>query len=274
MRPVPDTGVRARLLDKVSLGYSSIQVGGTCPGSVSLKLPFPAADTIVSLTTSQPTVATVPPPSQSLKGATSANFTLTSTGVAPSQGYAVQADSSKPVGDRSISNSLLLEPPNIAQFILNPQTVTAGQNSTATLILSATYSADLVVNLFSYSSFADVPATVTIPKNTTSVNFTVTTPALNYAFTTAAVQIEASYANITASATLTVQSSVVAGIAKSITPLSQPRHLRRHYDGHSDPRCRCQRSNQRFNVSLTSQAPPPATIFSGPSPLISTMPRA
>jgi hypothetical protein len=267
VRPVPDTAVRARLLDKVSFGYSSIQVGGTSPGTVSLKLPFPGADTIVTLTTSQPAAATVPATITIPKGATSANFTLTSTGAAPTQGYAVQVIAT--VGDRSISNSLLLLPPVITQFILNPQTVTAGQSSTATLILSAPYAADLIVNLFSYSTFADVPATVTIPKNSTSVNFTVTTPALNYAFATAAVQLEASYANITANATLTVQSLVVAGIAKSITLFPDPVTS----GGTTTATVTLAGAvNVPTNVSLTSQAPPPATIFTGPSPLITTMP--
>jgi hypothetical protein len=265
VRPVPDTAIRALLLDKVSLDYSSIQVGGTCHGTVSLKAAFPGADMSVSLTSSQPTVATVPSTVTILKGATSADFTLISTGAAPSSGYSVQVVAT--VGGHSVSTSLLLEPPNIAQFILSPQTVTAGQTSTATLILSAPYSADLVVNLFSYTSFADVPATVTIPKNTTSVNFIVTTPALNYPFATAAAQIQASYANITATATLTVQSLVVAGIAQSITLFPNPVVS----GGTTTATVTLAAAvNAPTNVSYTSQAPPPATIFSGPSPLIST----
>ena len=268
VRAVPDGAIQGLLLDKVTLDYSSILVGGSCHGTVSLKAAFAGADITVSLASSQPTLATVPATVTIPKGALSATFTFASTGAAPpSGGFAVQVTAT--VGGRSVSTSILLEPPGIAQFSLSPQTVTAGQSSTATLVLASPYVADLTVNLFSYSSYAVVQAAVTIPKNTTTITFSVSTPPQNFAFVPIQAVIQASYANLSATVTLTIQPSVIAGIVQSISlsPASVT----------AGGTCTATVTltsavNVATDVGLTSHAPPPATIFSGASPLIASMP--
>jgi hypothetical protein len=60
VRAVPDGAIQSLLLEKLSLDYSAITVGASCNGTVSLKTAFPGADVSVALSSSQPTIATVP----------------------------------------------------------------------------------------------------------------------------------------------------------------------------------------------------------------------
>jgi len=217
VRLVPDGAIQSRLLDRLSLGYSAITSGGTCPGTVSLKTAFPGADIAVALTSSDPAAVTVPASVIIPKGwTTSQPFTVTSTGTPPTAAnLAVQITGT--VGESAVSNSIIMEPPGIADFTIAPQTVTAGQNATATLTLEAPYAAALQVNLLSLNTFAEVQSSVPIPAHQTTVTFPITTQARTYAFPPQMVPIQASYANISATAQVTVEPSVVAGIVHSVT---------------------------------------------------------
>jgi len=217
VRLVPDGAIQSRLLDRLSLGYSAIASSGTCPGTVSLKTAFAGADIAVALTSSDPAAVTVPPSVTIPKGSTTSQpFTVTSTGTPPAAAnLAVQITGT--VGESAVSGSIIIEPPAIADFTIAPQAVTTGQNATATLTLAAPYAAQLQVNLLPLNTFADVQASVPIPAHQTTVTFPITTPARNYAFPPQTVQIQASYANINATAQLTVEPSVVAGIVHSVT---------------------------------------------------------
>jgi hypothetical protein len=268
VRVVPDRAIQSRLLDKLTLDYSSITSGSSCNGTVSLKTAFPGADVSVALACTQPAVVTVPASVTIPKGTTvSPPFIVASTGVAvPAGKYAVGISAT--IADATVGATILIEPPGIAQFTISPTDVTAGQSATATIVLKAAYSGPLSINLFTSSSFADVPPTVTINAGVTTVQFQVTTPALNYAFPTQAVQIQASYANITASASLTVEPSVLAGIVQSIMllPSTVP-------NGGQTTATVTLVSSLKFptTVNLLSHAPL-STVFSGPSPLIASMP--
>src|SRR5207247_2257496 len=83
---------------------------------------------------------------------------------------------------------------------------------------------NVVIELFCGApGFATVPTTVTIPQGATSTDFTITTPAIQIPFSTPRASIlaiyrsSASHPGTSATATLTVQPTVVAGIIKSLT---------------------------------------------------------
>jgi hypothetical protein len=218
VRTVPDGAIRALLLEKISFGYSNLTVGDSCPTTVSLKLPFAGADTLVAVSSDQPAVATVPATVTISKGSTvSPTFNVVSTGAALAPGTsAIQITAT--VGEASVSGVLPLNPPGIVQFTLSPATVVAGQASVGTIVIAARYPAPITVNVTSSDSYyANVSVPVIILANATSTTFTVDTPTLNVPIVPATAQIQVSYGNSSASAVLTIQSSVVAGVVKSIS---------------------------------------------------------
>jgi hypothetical protein len=217
VRLVPDGALQSRLLDRLSLDYSAIASGGSSSGTVSLKTAFPGADISVAISSSDPAVTIAPAAVIIPKGSTlSQPFKVTSTGAAPAAAnFAVPITGT--VGEFSVTGTILIEPPAIAAFTIAPQTVTAGDTATATLTLAAAYSAKINVDLLSLNSFAAVQTPIAIDAGNTKVTFPVTTAARNYAFPAQTVPIQASYANVSATAALTVEPSVVAGIVKSIT---------------------------------------------------------
>jgi hypothetical protein len=82
----------------------------------------------------------------------------------------------------------------------------------------------VVVDIVCSSTYAEVPAQVTIPQNHLSATFPVTTPTLQAPFKPAHATIVASYSGTFTSAMLTVTSNVVAGILASlvVTPKMVP----------------------------------------------------
>jgi len=271
VRVVPDGAIQGLLLDNVTLDYSTMAIGGTCHGKVMLKASFPTKDIAIALTCSQPALATIQPASVTItKGTVAADFLVVSTGAAPiSGGYTVTI--SAMVGEATVTAPLIIEPPGIAQFTLSPTSVIAGQSSTGTITLAALCPAGFDINLFSYTSYATVQGVVHVPPNTKTITFPVNTPALNYTFVAFQATIQASYAKISATATLTVNPSVVAGIAKSIAlfPSSVAS------GGSVTATVTLWNAvNVATDVGLTSHDPPPATIYSGPSALINNMPNS
>jgi len=258
------------ILDKVSLDYSAVLIGGQCAGRVSLKVPFSAADLTITLACDQPFLATLNTTTVTIpKGAVVSNdFIVSSTGVVPaSPSFKVTILAT--LASAMVSTMLEFDPPAIAQFTLSPSTVNAGQSTTGTIVLATTCPADLSISLLSYSSFATIPVTpVTIQKNTLQIQFTIDTPTSSISFANMQVPILASCGKVNATAILIVQPTVVAGIVKSITLF--PASVRP--GGTTTATVTLQNAvNVATNVGLTSFALN-STVFSGPSPLIAQMP--
>jgi hypothetical protein len=120
---------------------------------------------------------------------------------------------------KTLTAGVEVAPPRVVSLTLAPDTVTAGDSSTGTVTLDRpSLNGPVVVDLVCAApGFATVPATVTIPQNAGSANFTVTTPAIMIAFKTAHASMDATYSGSVAFATLTVKSKVVAGILNTLT---------------------------------------------------------
>jgi hypothetical protein len=101
--------------------------------------------------------------------------------------------------------------PSLSSLILNPASVTGGQNATGTVTLTgAAPSAGTMVSLSNANTSASVPNSVTIPPNSSSANFTITTSAVSM---TTVGNITAAYSGVNKSASLTVNPAAPAALS-------------------------------------------------------------
>jgi hypothetical protein len=92
--------------------------------------------------------------------------------------------------------------PSLSSLVLNPASVTGGQNVTGTVTLtSVAPPTGAMVSLSNANTAASVPSSVTIPSNASSANFTITTAAVS---TMSVGNITATYSGVNKSASLTV----------------------------------------------------------------------
>jgi hypothetical protein len=168
-------GEQARELNGLTVSTNQPLGGASVQATVSL-IPgwvAPPGGAIVTLGSSNPARASVPPSVAIPAGANSATFTITTTAVSSATDVTILAA-------RSITQrqTLTLLPPGALDTLtLNPSTVTGGDPSQGTVTLSSAAPAGGVVVALSSSntSVATVPASVTVPAGATSTSFTVST---------------------------------------------------------------------------------------------------
>lgn len=189
-------------LSALSVSPTSVVGGSGAQGSVTLTLAAPSGGALVTLSSSNASVVTVPSSVTVAAGATSATFPVTTTTVTASTSSTVTAS----WNGVSRTASLAVTPPaataSLSGLTLDPASVTGGATSRGTVTLtSGAPSGGAVVALSSSSGAAAVPASVTVPAGATSATFTVSTSAVT---ADTAVTISASYGGVTRAATLTV----------------------------------------------------------------------
>lgn len=222
VRVVFDGALNSLLLGSISFSALKVTLGTSLTGTVHLKAAFPDRDLIVTLASAQPNYVTVPASVTVLKNNASANFTIATHAIALT-GINLVVPITATLGETSTSATLTLQLPRILSFTVSPNPVTAGQTATATITIDSAYALPITVALKSYdTAFATVPASVTIPANTTSVTFTVTAVPSAIPFAPAKADINASYADVSADCTFTVNPSVIAGTVKSLTLSPNP----------------------------------------------------
>jgi hypothetical protein len=193
------TGLFQRsLLSSVSLDPTEVPAGAVASGTVTL-VRAAAADVTVSLTSSEPSVASVPATVTVPAGAMSANFTVTTYPVIGARALSI----STTLDDASRSAVLTVIPiPTLSTLLLNPSNVVGGalSNGTATLNMPAPLPGAVVSLATTNSALAAVPSNVTVPAGATTTTFAVsTTPDAS-----GTVTISGTYGGRTASATLTI----------------------------------------------------------------------
>ena len=184
-----------------ALGVNPASVAGvgSSIGTVTLSGPAPAAGTVVQLTSSNTSAATVPGTVTVAAGATSATFTANTLTVAAATSVTISAT----YQGTTKTATLTVNPPLSVQSVtLNPSTVTSGATSTGTVTLSGPAPAGgTTVQLASNNtSAATVPGTVTVAASSSTATFTVNTSAVS---SVTSVTISATYQG-TKTATLTV----------------------------------------------------------------------
>jgi len=207
MPTVPNVTVKTQNLQVVSLTANvkltpSTVLGGSAlvAGEVTLSSPAGPDGVLVTLSSSKPSVASVPPNVFVAAGQTKATFSVTSFPVANDTVATIGA--TLPSGFTTTAD-LTVTAPRVVSLIVNPSTIVGGETSTATLTISgAAPAGGLVVNLTSNNgSVVTLPPTVTVPSGQTTVSFGVDTTSVAQ---DTLVEIKALYLNSQASATLNV----------------------------------------------------------------------
>ena len=178
--PAPGTS-GSPAVSSLALNPATVVGGGvSSTGTVTLSGPVPSTSSPVQVTlaSSNPNAATVPSQPISIPaGSTTGTFTVTSQQVTSSTTTIITATATANISG-SAQATLTVDPAAtaLASLTLNPTTVAgSGATSTGTVTLNgyAQAGGKLVTLTSSNTSAATVPASVTVPANSTSATFTI-----------------------------------------------------------------------------------------------------
>lgn len=183
------TVVPQAAIDNLSFSESTIVAGTSTTGTVLLAGPAPVGGQVVTLTSNRGSV-TVPSSVFIPPGETSANFTATSTGTAPTSAIITAT-----VNGQKKTATLTIIRPRLASISLANSTVQGGvQNTTFTVSLVEAMPFDVTINLSSNrATLASVPATIIIPAGNLTATGNVTTGRWTGSGSSKAVNITARY---------------------------------------------------------------------------------
>jgi hypothetical protein len=191
----------------VTLSAATIGIGSVAQGTVSVSA-APTVAASVTLTSSNPAVATVQSPVTIPVGSTTATFTI--TGV--TAGTASVTASLN--GTSSQSSSLTVARVAVSTISLSASTVVGGDPVTGTVGLTASAPVGGAAVAITSSDPLTVPDTVTVPAGATSATFTVRTRLVGG---TIPGTVTASYGGGSASASVSVTKPTVATASFGIT---------------------------------------------------------
>jgi hypothetical protein len=203
----------------VGLTPQAVIGGGTIQGSLHILNVAPAGGQVYTLTSSNPSAASVPSSVTIPAGASSATFTVTTHAVTASTPVQLTVWS-EGNGDHPVLwvDPGTPSPPTVTltSLTLNPSSVTGGASSTGTVTLSAPApSGGVAVSLSADSTAASTPPGVTVPAGATTATFTVTTTTVT---TTTLVTVTATSGSSTRSADLTVTAAGGGGTPLFLNP--------------------------------------------------------
>ena len=191
----------------LALSPNPVAGGSSSTGTVTMTAAAPSGGAVVSLTSSNTAVATVPSTVAVPAGATSATFTVSTGTSAFDQSSAISASHG------GVTRTVILQVTasggsgaSLSSLSLSPTSVTGGDSSTGavTLTAAAPSGGASVALSSSNTSAATVPASVTVPAGATSATFTVSTGSVS---SDTSSTISGSYGGTTRSANLTVTAS-------------------------------------------------------------------
>ncbi len=205
--------VTPAVLNSLSLNPVSVMGGASSTGTVSLSGPAPIGGTVVTLSNSNTSAATVPASVTVAANATTANFTITTTPVATNASATISAVTA----GTTQTATLAVTAASLTSVSLIPSSVLGGTTATGTVTLNgrAPSGGSVVTLTSSNTSAAAVPGSVTIPANATTATFTVTS--IPVASNTS-ITISAIYAGTTRTANLTVTAATLTSV--SLNPTS------------------------------------------------------
>jgi len=203
--------------DAIALNPTAVSSGTPSQGTLSLANAAPSGGISIGLSSSNPTVASVPSSVLVPGGSTSANFTVTTYPVSSTTNVTITASFAG--GPKSAT--LAVSPPaaSLSSVATSPTSVTGGTSSTGTVTLTgAAGTGGVVINLASSDPAASVPANVTVIAGASSATFPITTSPVSV---TTNVTITATQGSITRTAPLTVNPAVtVSGLSLNPTTVT------------------------------------------------------
>src|ERR1044071_3409410 len=162
-------------LSTITISPGSVTGGSTATGTATLTSAAGHNGAVVTLSSSNTAVATVPASITIPSGQTSGTFTINTSAVASQASVTITGN----LGVNATA-SFTVTPPVLSSFSLYSTTVTAGDVTTGMVTLTGPApSAGTVVTLTSTNSCVQVPASVTIGGGFTSTTFGITTTQVN-----------------------------------------------------------------------------------------------
>lgn len=200
-------------LSSLTLNPTSVNGGSLSTGEVTLSSPAPSGGTVVSLSSNDTSVASVPTSVTVAAGSAFAAFQVTTKTVTNTTTVKISASQSGVTQQASASLTVTPPPapgPTLTSLTLNPGSEIGGSTSTGSVTLSGPApSGGAVVSLSSSNSaLAVVPANVTIPAGATGAVFAVNTSVVTVS---SAISISATYAGVTQTSSLTVTAAPPSG---------------------------------------------------------------
>jgi peptidoglycan/xylan/chitin deacetylase (PgdA/CDA1 family) len=187
-------------LSSVSLNPTAVVGGATSEGTVTLSGPAPSGGSLVSLSSSRTSTASVPSSVRVPEGSSTATFTVTTYATTISRTVTITARFNSVSKTTSLSVTV---GSTLSSVSLNPASVVGGSGSQGTVTLSGSApSGGAVVTLSSSNpSAATVPASATIAAGNSNTMFAVTTAVVTASTT---VTVTANYGGTSKTATVTV----------------------------------------------------------------------
>jgi len=195
------------VLSSAELVPASVVGGSPSTGTVTLASAAPAGGAVVTLNSSDPAVAQVPPSVTVAAGATAATFTTTTSPVGANASVSIAAA----YNGVTRTAVLTVAAPVLTSIGLVPASVVGGHPSTGTVSLSgpAPTGGAVIMLISSNTDAAQVPASVTVAAGATAANFTATTDPVA---SDSAVTITADFDGVSRTAVLTVAAPVLTSI--------------------------------------------------------------
>ena len=193
----------AASLSAVSVNPTSVVGPTSSTGTATLTAAAPSGGALVTLSSSNPAVASAPASVTVAAGASSASFSVTTSAVSANTSVTFTATYNATSRTSTLTVTPVPPPASLNTLALNPSSVTGSNTSQGSVTLtSAAPSGGAVVALSSSNTaLAGVPASVTVATGATSASFTATTTSVT---ASTAATISAVLAGVTRTATLTV----------------------------------------------------------------------
>jgi hypothetical protein len=198
----------------LTLNPAAVTGGAGSTGTVTLTQAAPAGGMVVSLASSDTTVATVPASVTVAAGSSSATFAVATTTGTTSRFSFISATANGVTKSTTLTVDPSTQPPppgtpTATALTLSPTAVTGGTSATGTVTISgAAPTGGVAVSLSSSNTAAaTVPASVTVPAGATSANFSIATLTGS---TNRSTVITAIAGGVSQTATLTVNASTTA----------------------------------------------------------------
>lgn len=158
-------------LSSLKLDPASVAGGNNVTGTVSLDGPAPPGGAVVTLSDNLGATATTPASVSLPAGTSSKTFTITTLVVAAKQVGAVTATR----GAVTKTTALTVRPVSVQSVTVNPNPIVGSKNATGTITLERLSATSTVVTLSDNLAATTLPASVTVPANTLTKTFSITT---------------------------------------------------------------------------------------------------
>jgi hypothetical protein len=200
-------------LSSLGVNPETVTGGSSTTGTLTLSGPAPSGGAVISLSSSNPSVAMVPASANVSQGSSSATFTVSTSPVSATTSVTLSASYN------GVTQTALLsvKSSTLASVAVSPSSVTGGSSATGTVTLCDPAPAGgAVVSLSSSSAgVAMVPASVTVAAGGTSATFTVATKSVS---ASTSVTISATYGGASQSALLTIMPPAVLLSSLTLSP--------------------------------------------------------